>query len=175
MRTLVGGNDQVFLRNRGRRDRNERASGLRGRGSFSFHSHHANAGAWERGAAGHIELGVTNKLLRQVGETGFRHVSLELIDHDRRGAEQFVMDRTGRTGFVARDVAVPAFELKGDRSGIPIFQVDEGREEKHGSSDDDPFERREPGMGLDGFVDGNARRDDLVSERVGLFSQRHQC
>jgi len=85
MRTLVGGNDQVFLRNRGRRERNERASGLRGRGSFGFHSYRANAGVWERGTAGHIEFGVTDKLSRQVGETGFRHVSLELIDHDGRG------------------------------------------------------------------------------------------
>ncbi len=135
-----------------------------GSGPFGFHSYHANAGVWERSAAGHIEFGITNKLSRQVGETGFRHVSLELIDHDRRGAEQFIMHRTGGTTFVARDLAVPTFELKGDRCGIPIFQVDEGREEKHGSTDDDAFERREPGMGLDGFVDGDARGDNLVSE-----------
>jgi len=74
------------------------------------------------------------------------------------------MDRTGGTRFVARDLTVPTFELEGDHCGIPIFQVDERREKKHGASDDDAFERREPGMRFDGFVDGDAGGDDLVSE-----------
>src|SRR6185437_2357256 len=117
----VGWGDSVFLRRCGCRDRHKRTGRLCAGWSLGFHSYRANAGVWERGAAGHIELGVTDKLPCQVGETGFRHVSLQLVDHDRRGAEQLVMHRTGGTGFVARDLATPTFELKGDRCSIPIF------------------------------------------------------
>ena len=92
MRTLVGGKDPVLLR---RRDWNKSTSGVCGCGSFGFHRHRANASVRERGAAGHIEIGVSNELLSQVSEAGFRHMSLELIDHDRCGAEQFVIDRAG--------------------------------------------------------------------------------
>ncbi len=92
MRTVVGENAPVLLR---RRDWNKSTSGVCDCGSFGFHSHRANASVQERGAASHIEIGVSNELLSQVREAGFRHVSLELIDHDRCGTEQFVIDRAG--------------------------------------------------------------------------------
>lgn len=92
MRTLVGENAPVLL---GCRDRNKSTGGVCGCGSFGFHRHRANASVLERGAARHIEIGVSNELLSQVREAGFRHMSLELVDHDRCGAEQFVVDRAG--------------------------------------------------------------------------------
>ena len=137
MRTVIRRTIQSLLRCR---NRNERTGGVCGRGFFGFHGHRANAGVWERSATGHIERGVMNELSRQIRETGFCHMSLQLIDHDRCGTEQFVMDGTGRGGLIPFHVAVPAFELQSDGCGISIFQVKEGREEKHRSSDEDAFE-----------------------------------
>ena len=79
MRTVAG---EKYLVSLGCRARNKSTGGVCGCGSFGFHRHRANASVRERGAASHIEVGVSNELLSQVREAGFRH-------------EQFVIDRAG--------------------------------------------------------------------------------
>ena len=47
-----------------------------------------NGRVGQGGVTCHIEIGVPNELIHEVGQTGFRDLPLQLADHHRRGAEQ---------------------------------------------------------------------------------------
>jgi len=69
----------------------------------------ADAGFRMRRAARRKKDGIVGDLLCQFGETGFRDMAFQLIDHNGGGAEQMVTHGAGRLALVTFDLSIPSF------------------------------------------------------------------
>ena len=111
-------------------------------------------------------------LSREVDEAGLGDVAFQLIDHDRRGAEQVVARGTGRPALVVFDFAVPAFEVEREMSGILVFQGKKRSENVHGRAEDDAFQRRAAGMRVNGLIEQKAGTYRLFPKGGGAAGGR---
>ena len=67
------------------------------------------AGFRKRRAARRKKYGIVGDLPCQFGETGFRDMAFQLIDHNGGGAEQMVTHGAGRLALVTFDLSIPPF------------------------------------------------------------------
>src|SRR5207302_4684770 len=123
-------------------------------------------------AACDIEVGVPNKLIHKFSQTGFSDLSLELADHNRRGAEHSIVSSTSGACLIALYLAVPAFEFEAGLCGIVIVKLDHRRQEKHGGSDDKPLPGCFSRMRVDHFIKGDPGGHSFIAERSSVPSKR---